>query len=110
MDAHELVHGVLRLVGDDGQAHAPPTKSCEQLGYAGVGARVVVAVDGVVRVELGVCLGNRGLVRAGGHGALDESADAVAHEGARLGQRARGHAQRGERVVEREVQVLERVE
>ena len=71
---------------------------------------MVIAVAGVAVVELVVGGGDRGLVGACGDGPLDEAADAVAHERAGLGKRALGHAECGERVVEREVQVLERVE
>ena len=82
----------------------------QELGDAGVGAGVVLAVGGVVRAEVlvdGVLFRGAG---AGGDGALDELADAVAHEAADVVERVLRHPVRRERGVGGEMQVLDGVQ
>ena len=107
---HEARHCVVRLVGDHGDAPALRAKAPEELGNAGVGVRVVITVDGVVRVELRLHRVDHVRRRAAGHRVLDETADAIANKCACLSEGLLGQACPGERVVDGEVEVLERVE
>lgn len=110
VDVHETLHGVVALVGHHGHAASLPAQGAHELYHAGVGVRVVVAVRGVPAVELGKDGVNHSGGGSLGHAALAEAADAVAHEGAGLLECAGGQALGLQRVVEREVQVLDGVE
>ena len=106
----ELLDREVALVGDHGQAHAGRAQVGQEIGDAGVGAGVVLAVRGVVGAEVLVDGVPLGVVCAGGDGALHELADAVAHEAADVVERVGGHVVRREDGVDGEMQVAEAVE